>query len=231
MNEEDHVDAGPEPRIDPDSSPVKEYFDAIEETFRRLRDATILVAPDDYHVARRWYLKGIPLPLVQRVLEEVFARYRERGRKRPLNSLRICRPAVEAAWQEVQQLTAPGRRAEAEPLEVPPRLAALAAALPDGIAGRDDLAARLLGLEGESEAVEAALAELDHELLRGAAEGLDEAAAAELEAAVDSTLATLAARLPPEDLATARERLRRQFLRQRLGLPVLSLFSPEAGAG
>jgi hypothetical protein len=231
VSEEEQVDAGPEPRIDPDSPAVKAYFDAIEDTFVRLRKASILLAPADYHVARRWYLKGIPLALVQRVLEQVFIRYRERDAKKPLNTLRYCKRAIEAAWSEVQQLTAPGRRTEVEPLDVAPRLAAIADALPEEIPGREELASRVLGLAGESEAVEGALAELDRELLERAAAGLDDGARSELDTAVESTLATLAARLPPEDLASARERLRRQLLRRRLSLPVLSLFSPEAQGG
>jgi hypothetical protein len=214
-----------EGETDSDAEADQAYFQAVEETFVRLRGAPLLLSPADWQVARRWHRDGVPLPLVQRVLEEVFARRRERGAKGRINSLRYCKPAVEAAWEEVQQLTAPGRRTEAEPLEVSPRLAALARALPGELAG---VASAILGLEGESEEVEAALAELDRELLQAAAAGLDEAASAELEDAVDSTLATLAARLPPEDLASARDRLRRQLLRRRLGLPVLSLFSPEA---
>ena len=38
----------------------------------------------------------------------------------------------------------------------------------------------------------------------------------------------LAGRLPAAELAGSRERLVRQTLRRKLGLPVLSLFSPEA---
>ena len=46
--------------------------------------------------------------------------------------------------------------------------------------------------------------------------------------AVEKTLASLAGRLPAGELASSRERLVRQTLRRKLGLPVLSLFSPEA---
>jgi hypothetical protein len=50
----------------------------------------------------------------------------------------------------------------------------------------------------------------------------------EVEAAVEKTLAALKGRLPADELERSRERLTWQVLRQRLGLPVLSLFSPEA---
>ncbi|HEX5759428.1 MAG TPA: hypothetical protein VF121_09560 [Thermoanaerobaculia bacterium] len=229
------MSVGAEP--EPDSASDQAYFQAIEETFVRLRGAPLLLSPADWQVARRWHRQGVPLLLVQRVLEEVFERRRERAPKGRINSLRYCRQAVEAAWSEVQQLTAPGRRTEVEPLDVAPRLAALAAALPAALAGREELATRVRRLgesagggppAGDSEAVEAALAALDRELLERAGEALSEEARGALEEAVETTLAALAARLPAEDLAAARERLRRQLLRQRLGLPVLSLFSPEA---
>jgi len=45
---------------------------------------------------------------------------------------------------------------------------------------------------------------------------------------VEKTLAALKGRLPADELERSRERLTHQVLRQRLGLPVLSLFSPEA---
>ena len=45
---------------------------------------------------------------------------------------------------------------------------------------------------------------------------------------MEKTLAALKSRLPSDELERSRERLNHQVLRQRLGLPVLSLFSPEA---
>jgi hypothetical protein len=51
-----------------------------------------------------------------------------------------------------------------------------------------------------------------------------------VEAAVEKTLAALKGRLPSDELERSRERLTYQVLRQRLGLPVLSLFSPEANS-
>ncbi|HSK75349.1 MAG TPA: hypothetical protein VLQ45_02745, partial [Thermoanaerobaculia bacterium] len=52
--------------------------------------------------------------------------------------------------------------------------------------------------------------------------------ALDIATAVEKTLASLGGRLPAEELERSRERLARQALRRRLGLPVLSLFSPEA---
>lgn len=200
------------------------YFQAVEEIFVQLRGAPLLLSPADWQVARKWHREGVPLDLVRSTLEEVFAKRKERGAKGRISSLRYCAPAVEAAWADLHELTAPGRRTEAPAFEVAPRLAALAASLP----GREALAAQVAHLSGDPQEVEERLAALDREMLDQAWEGLDGDARSEVETAVEKTLAALAGRLPASELASSRERLVRQTLRRRLGLPVLSLFSPEA---
>lgn len=208
------------------------YFLAIEEIFLRLRNSATLLPPADYHVALRWHEAGIPLDLIERVLEDVFAKWKERGKERgargKLSSLRYCAPAVEAAWAELRELTAPGERVEAPPFQIPARLRALAAALPESLPGREEIASRITLLAGDPPTVEEKLSDLDNEMLKRAGAALDEAGSAEVEVAVEKTLAGLRARLPVAELDRSRERLRYQILRQRLGLPVLSLFSPEA---
>ena len=207
------------------------YFLAIEDHFVRLRGAPLLLSPADWQVARRWHRQGIPLELVRRALEEVFAKRRERGIKGRFASLRYCAPAVEAAWVELSELAAPGVRGEAEPFDAAARLAALAAALPAGLPGREELAAGLAALaqaELEPQAVEERLAELDRQALDRALASLAAAERAALDAAVGKVIAALAGRLAAADVELARGRLARQVLRERLGLPMLSLFSPEA---
>jgi hypothetical protein len=206
------------------------YFQAVEDIFVELRGSPLLLSPADWQVARRWHREGVPLELVRRTLAEVFARRKERRAKGKISSLRYCAPAVEAAWAEVRELTAPGRRAGAEELAIAPRLAALAAALPAGLSGREAFAARIAALGGGPEAVEEGLSALDREMLDAAAAGLAEPARAEIDAAVEKTLAAFGQRLPAEELELSRARLARQALRRRLALPVLSLFSPEAEA-
>lgn len=209
---------------DPDHA----YFQAVEEIFVELRGAPLLLSPADWQVARRWHQDGVPLDLVRRTLVEVFDKRKERGAKGKISSLRYCAPAVEAAWADLKALTAPGQRAVAPAFEVAPRLAALAAALPPALTGREELAARLTRLSGDPQDVEERLAALDREMLGGLASSLDAEERSEIGAAVEKTLALLSGRLPAEEIEASRERLFRQTLRRRLGLPVLSLFSPEA---
>lgn len=216
--------SGPATEPDPDHA----YFQAVEEIFVELRGAPLLLSPTDWQVARRWHQDGVPLDLVRRTLAEVFAKRKERGAKGKISSLRYCAPAVEAAWADLKELTGPGQRAVAPDFEVAPRLAALASALPRGLAGREALAARLALLGGDPQDVEERLAALDREMLDGVTSGLDSEERTEIGAAVEKTLALLSGRLPAEEIEASRERLFRQTLRRRLGLPVLSLFSPEA---
>jgi hypothetical protein len=204
------------------------YFQAIEEMFVELRGAPLLLSPADWQVARRWHQDGVPLDLVKRALDEVFAKRKERGAKGKISSLRYCAPAIEAAWADLRELTAPGERAEAPVFEVQPRLAALAAALPANLPDRESVAHRIATLDGDPQQVEHHLSSLDREMLDAAMDGLDAEARAEIGTAVEKTLATLGGRLPAEELERSRDRLARQTLRRRLGLPVLSLFSPEA---
>jgi hypothetical protein len=210
------------------------YFQAIEEIFVALRGAPLLLSPADWHVSRRWHQEGIPLDLIRGALQEVFARRKERGAKGKISSLRYCAPAVEAAWAERRELTVPGDRLALPPFDLEARLRSLAAALPETWSGRAPLAGRLTALAaltalaGDPQAVEEALAGLDREMLAAAAESLDGTARSEVAAAVEKTLAGLRGRLAAGELERSRERLTHQVLRQRLGLPVLSLFSPEA---
>ena len=215
-----------------DSEEQRAYFQAIEKKFVELRGAPLLVAPGDWHVARRWRQAGIPLDLVLAVLTEVFKKRQERGGKRQILPLRYCIPAVEAAWSHLRELTAPAdrERVPAAGLDMPLRLRALAAALPAKLRERETWGERIRAqaAAGPSQKVEEGLADLDRELLDAATAGLTAAAGREVEATVDRTLAALAGRIPDVELARSRDRLKRQILRKRLELPVLSLFSPEA---
>lgn len=204
------------------------YFQAVEEIFVRLRGAPLLLSPADWQVARRWHREGVPLDLVRRALEEVFEKRKERGAKGKISSLRYCAPAVEAAWADTRELIAPGERLEAPPFDPSARLRNLAAALPADLPGRDEFQARMVSLSGDPQVIEEQLAALDRELLKATETSLDGAGRAEVDAAVEKTLATLRGRLPAGELESSRERLTWQVLRQRLALPVLSLFSPEA---
>ncbi len=204
------------------------YFRAIEEAFIRLRGAPLLLSPEDWRQADEWRRRDVPLDLVLATLEQVFARRAERGAIDRIQSLRYCAAAVETAWQEVEALTAAGRRREAPAVDVAARLEALAASLPPGQAVVAD---RVRALSGTTSDVERELAVLDEEMMADAAARATADERSALERRIGAALAALTGRIEADELVDARERLLRQALRRSLGLPVLSLFSSEAVAG
>ena len=143
-----------------DSSDAHSYFRELEDFFIDLRGAPLQLSPSDWQVSKEWYERGIPLEHVKRVMEEVFARRKERGAE-GLVTLRYLKKPVEKQWKEVEEMQATGQRAEAPAFDLAGRLAALAASLPDDLPGRAELAGRITALSGDTEHVEAALVSAD----------------------------------------------------------------------
>lgn len=224
-----------------------EYFQSIESCFLLHRGSPLLLSPSDYRVARRWHQEGVPLDLVLRTLDEYFERRRERaeqsvGEEVPkVWGLRQVRPAVDAAWKRLRALTAPGDRQAPEAVEtidVPARVAnlkaaldaALATALGEDPSARQRVTARLDVLAGESDPrrVEEGLGAVEDEALDALLGALGAEARADLEAQLDRALAPLAERMTRDEAEATRERLLRQKVRRRAGMPTLSLFAEAA---
>ncbi len=206
------------------------YFRAVEDAFIRLRGAPFLLSPEDWRVAKGWWEAGIPLGLVERVLEKVLRgrEEAEAGKARRVRSLRYFDSAVLAAWRGLRSIAGSEEARRAPPLDVRRGLEALAAALPEALPGRDDLARQILALDGEAEEVERRLADLDREMLRAAAGALPAERREILDRRVAAGLERLGRRLAAEEVEAARRRLEGQVLRRLLDLPLLSLFSLQA---
>ena len=224
------------PGADPDSRD-RDYFETIEEEFIRLRGAPLLLSPADWRLAQEWRQEGVPLSLVLESVREVFARRAERAAalpeapKRRVSSLRYCRAAVEKAWAVHRELGAvPAVRRRPAAIDVPARLSALASALPATLEGVDAWRTRLLGLSGPAPDVEARLAELDIELVARAFESLGPPDRDAVAAGADEALGRMAGRVDAERLPDLRQRLVRRSVRERLGLPLLSLFAEPAAS-
>lgn len=224
-----------------------EYFQRIESCFLLHRGSPLLLSPSDYRVARRWHDEGVPLDLVLRTLDEYFERRRERaeqtvGEEVPkIWGLRQVRPAVDAAWKRLRALTAPGDRQAPETVEaidVPARVASLKAALDGALATalsgapavRERLLSRLDALAGESEPrrVEEGLGAVEDGVLDALLGALGAEEREELEGQVERALAPLAGRMTRDEAEATRERLLRQRVRRRAGMPTLSLFAEAA---
>ncbi len=217
-----------------DQSPESRYHRAIEDVFIDLRGSPLQFAPKDYHIAREWYEEGIPLDMVERTVREVFARREARKdeeKDKKVWSLAYCQRAVKAAWRRQQELQAPAAGGGEEELDLAVRLRRLAAALPAGLTDRDAVVERIRALEGDAETIEGRLTELDREVVAAATAGLSPPEVEAVEQELAASRDALAGRLPAEELERAGDRLREEILRRRLGLPVLSLFAPEAVSG
>jgi hypothetical protein len=204
------------------------YFQSLEEAFIRLRGAPLLLSPADWQVAQRWRALGIPLDFAITAMAELFARRRERGAEDRVSSLRYCARAVESGWRRAEELAGPVRRSPEPDFDASARLQALARSVPGGWPGADDLVERLLSLHGDAAAIESSLVALDDALLEAAGARLEAPERAALEAWVERRLDALRPRFEPDELARAAARLRSRELRRRSGLPLLSLFSPDA---
>ncbi len=233
MNETDAADPAPaDGARGPEEMEDHAYFHEIEDLFLRLRGSPLLLTPTDYQITKSWHRQGVPLDLVKRALQELFAKRREREEEVKVWGLQQCRRAVETAWKEARELTAPAARGrgEAAPLDVAARLDALAGALPEDLPGGEELAAdiRALVALADSRAVEEALGRLEGEAVARLIEGLAPERRVALDAEVERGLEALAERIPRAEVERARRRLVEQRVRRSFGLPALSLFAPEA---
>lgn len=239
-----------------DRPPAKEsardhaFFRALEDAFVRLRGAPLLLSPSDWQVAKSWRRDDVPLELVVGVMEKIFERQgASDGGRLAIRSLSYFRPAVAAAWKRIVELQGdPGTERAPEAIDVTARIARLAAALDrvvadatDGPAGEaaaldaakaravEGLSSALRSIDGDAEEAERQLFQLDRRMARRLLEGLDESHRKTIEASLEPAFSKLARRLPDDRRRETLERMVERYLRERLGLPVLSLFS--AGAG
>lgn len=210
----------------------REYFEAIEEEFIRLRGAPLLLSPADWRLADSWRREGVPLFLVLESIRLVFERRAERqaaspeAQQRKVSSLRYCRPAVEKAWAEYRELGgASALRPKPAAIDVRARLQALAEAIPPATVDLGTWRQRLLELQGPAPAVEDRLVELDRELVDRAFELLPRPDRESVTTEAEAALGSMAGRVDPERLADLRRRMVRRLVRERLGLPLLSLFA------
>jgi hypothetical protein len=204
------------------------YFRAIEDAFIELRGAPFLLSPADWGLIEDWWAHNIPLEVVLAALREVFERREERGEGRKIQSLRYCAAAVDEAWRRRRELGGARPPVVELDLDVEARLRRLVDRLPAGLVDRERWASRILGVGDEPRRAEAALAALDAELVVRCLEDLGPRQRTAVEAAADEALKAVVGRMEPGALEADRRRLVEEGARRRSGLPLLSLFSPDA---
>lgn len=213
------------PEIDPDRMDDLSFFRHLEETFIGLRGAPLLLSPSDWEVARGWRSDAIPFDLIEGVLREVFERAPEKRGRGGIRSLKYFDSPVRKAWEETKELGLGAITRDVDDLDIDGRLRALAAALPKGPPGIEQIRDGILGLGGTPEAVERSLARLDEEMLSIVRATLGPDERVRIDSQITAAVARLTTRVDGEGSDEIRQQLEIRQLRRQSELPVLSLFS------
>ena len=72
-----------------------DYFRRLEKLFISLRGSPLLLSPGDWETARRWKERGIPLHLIERVLEDIFQRTPQKRGRSGVRSLKYFDSAIQ----------------------------------------------------------------------------------------------------------------------------------------
>lgn len=182
-----------------------DYFLEIESHFVNRRGTPFIFNAKDWALMQEWAGDGIPLPVIIEAIDAVFDKASERGKV--VNGLRYCRHAVKELWKARRELQvgADSTTPEADPQ---PLLETLAAALESTEARSFAPRVRDLGSEKSVPRIEERLIDLEHEL--AAALATEEIRAEAARAA--------------EGNVRAEEAHVRRLVRERFGLPRLTLF-------
>lgn len=218
------------------------YFTEIEETFARRRGRSLLLSPLDWTLMESWQERGVPLHLVLRSVEKVFDNAdKQPNRKRTIKSLAYCKEEVEAQyaeWLEAQvgksdeseTETAASDEFAADEIvlhlaEGRRRLIEIAAEISDSGLREACLrgAARLEELDAAegAERIEQSLEQIESML---DAALLESDQAAELRAETEKSLADYRSTMDPDAYQNTLRLMLLKKLRERAGVPRLSLF-------
>ncbi len=189
-----------------------DYYLEIESHFAARRGTPFILNAKDWALMKEWSDSGIPLSIVIEAIDTVFDRHeKEKGKK--VNGLSFCKYAVKELWQERRELQI-GSEENAPEESVGPLLEALAAAVePVSVV----FAARIRELVAEKSAprIEEGLMELEEELLQALLPQAEE---------LRAEAHALAAGADEKTRARAEAAHLRRLVRERFGLPRLTLF-------
>jgi hypothetical protein len=182
-----------------------DYFQEIEAHFAERRGTPFVLNAKDWALMQKWAEEAIPLPVVIEAIDSVFEKAAERNKK--VNSLSYCKHAVTELWKERRELQIGG--SEGVPEEgAESALNALALAVEE-TAPSFAVRIREMAAERSAARIEEKLIDLEHELAMSLA--TEEIRAEAARAA--------------EGNARAEEAHLRRLVRERFGLPRLTLFA------
>ena len=212
----------------------RDYFAAAEAAFVRRRGTPFLLSPGDFALLKEWRALGVPLEAVESGIDDAFTRREERGAVGRVNSLSYCRDAVLEAWERrAETARGKGSASEAQAIDAASALDRLAAELEVVAVKRPDLAtaidsarrslSRLEASRKTPEEIEGSLAGLDRRLAKALGDALTRKEQEDLDAEAERMLQGAGTRMDPVTLEKTSRALKRRLLRERLGLPRLSL--------
>jgi hypothetical protein len=191
------------------------YFEEIEAHFAMRRQTPFILSAKDWALMKSWHDEGVPLPVVIEAIDSVFDKTEKK-----VNSLSYCRHAVKELWKLRKEMLV-GADAGVPEAAPAPLLDALAARL-EAIPAAAPFAPRVRALASEKSVprIEEKLMELELELLDAVL------AAADVETLRSEIAASLAgAKLDDKTRARTEEASLRRLVRERMGLPRLTLFT------
>jgi hypothetical protein len=199
--------------------PPESYFQEIEAHFAARRGTPFILSAKDWALMKSWHSDGVPLPVVIEAIDSVFEKNETSGRKKTINGLSYCRHAVKELWKERKEMLV-GAAGEAPEADPGPLLDALAARL-EGVPAAAPFAPRVRALASERSVprIEEKLIELERELLDAVIAAEDVAA---MRAEIAASLGD--AKLDEKIRARTEEANLRRLVRERFGLPRLTLF-------
>jgi hypothetical protein len=212
----------------------REFYAGAEAAFIRRRGTPFLLSPKDFALLKEWRSLGVPLEAVERGIDDAFSRREERGAVGRINSLSYCRDAVLSAWERRAEMSV-GRGSALRSAE-PDRsqtMIALRKRLEEVAAGHAGLAepleaatravTRLADSQKSPAEIESSLARIDKKLASALLEVLPDGERRTIETEVASLVERAGGRMDPSAAQKTARALTRRAVRERLGLPRLTL--------
>jgi len=201
----------------PADSVSDDYFPEIESHFAARRGTPFILSAKDWALMRKWRDEGVPLPVVIEAIDSVFEKNETSGRRKTISSLSYCRHAVKELWTDRREMFVGG--SETTPESNPAALLdALAAQLETTVAAAFAPRVRELAREQSVRRIEEQLVELEREMIDSIV------AANDISTIRDEIAAVLTTQMDEKTRARTEEANLRRLVRDRFGLPRLTLF-------
>lgn len=210
-----------------DQNEATDYFLEIEAHFAMRRGTPFILNAKDWALMKKWREDEIPLPVIIEAIDHVFDKNGESGRKKTVSSLSYCRHAIKDLWEERRNLHV-GEH-DSVPEEDPTEGLALladgveASQLPAALAASVAAEVRTLAAMRSVPRIEERLIAMEQELFARLLEALSTEERDSLQAAIAKSLGG-PSRLDEKTRKRTEDANQRRLLRDRFGLPRLTLF-------